>query len=77
MTAKERFTMIGYTIVSESENFVSFSKKIDTQQTNFVNVDKKNHEFCILADIEEEKMPVYVDADVLIAITHLFKELGI
>jgi len=77
MTAKERFAMIGYTIVSESETFVSFSKKIDAQQINFVNVDKKNKEFCILADIEEEKMPVYVDADVLMAITQLFKELGI
>jgi hypothetical protein len=77
MTAKERFAMIGYTMVSESENFVSFSKKLDTQQTNFVNVDKKNHEFCILADVEEDKMPVYVDADVLIALTQLFKELGI
>jgi len=77
MTAKERFAMIGYTIVSESENFVSFSKKIDAQQINFVNVDKKNKEFCIIAEIEEETMPVYTDADVLMAITQLFKELGI
>lgn len=77
MTAKERFAMIGYTILSESESFVSFRKQIDAQQINFVNVDKKNHEFCILAEIEEETMPVYTDADVLIAVTHLFKELGI
>ena len=77
MTAKERFAMIGYTIVSESETFVSFSKKIDAQQINFVNVDKKNKEFCIIAEIEEETMPVYTDADVLMAITQLFKELGI